>query len=65
MAQEIKNTLANQRQEWIEQRLKLNSEQESLEERETVHVAASVYLVVTLPPRTIKYFTDDINYVLL
>ncbi len=48
MAQEIKNTLANQRQEWIEQRLKLNSEQESLEERETVHVAASVYLVVIL-----------------
>ncbi len=50
MAQEIKNTLANQRQEWIEQRLKLNSEQESLEELETVHVAASVYLVVTLSP---------------
>ena len=45
VAQEIKNVLEKQRQEWIEKRFKLNLEQESLEERETVHVAASVYLV--------------------
>ena len=48
MAQEIKNVLEKQRQEWIEKRMKLNLEQESLEERETIHVAASVYLVNSL-----------------
>ena len=43
--QEIKNVLERQRHEWMTQRKKLMIEQESLEERETVHVAASVYLV--------------------
>ncbi len=33
----------------MEHWLKLNLEQESLEEQESVHVICSVYLVVTLP----------------
>ena len=45
VAQEIKNVLESQRQDWLAQRSKLTLEQDSLEERETVHVAASVYLV--------------------
>ena len=37
--------MERQRHEWMTQREKLMIEQQSLEERETVHVAASVYLV--------------------